>query len=288
MNLDAEAAWPRDRLDADYTARLTCSEADFHRIIGDYARLSAAALALPGARSGLVYDPVSGEALDLFGTAPGAARPCFVFIHGGYWRALSRGASAFMAPMLAARGIACAVPDYTLAPAASLTEITRQCRAALAWLWQNADSLGIDRGRIVVGGSSAGGHLAAAVAAGGWQAAAGLPPQPLHGLMPVSGLFELAPLASSHVQDWMRFTPAEVAGLSPLRHLPAAPLPAVVALAEAETPGFHRQSAAYAAAIGAPVLEVPGRNHFDVILDWTDPDSAMSRHLLALLQASVA
>lgn len=281
MYIASEALWPRARLDADYTARLSCSEADFHRIIADYARLSEAARALPGAREGIVYDG-SGERFDLFGTASGAARPCFVFIHGGYWRTLSRGASSFMAPMLAARGIACAVPDYTLAPAVGIAEIVRQCRAMLAHLWHNAEDLGIDRARIVVGGSSAGGHLAAAVASGGWQGAAGLPAQPLRGVMPVSGLFELAPLASAHVQDWMRFSPQEIADCSPLRHPPAAPLPAVVALAEAETPGFHRQSAAYAQALGVPLLTVPGRNHFDVVLDWTDPDSTLSRALLGL------
>lgn len=283
MDIAAEAHWPRERLDADYTARLSCSDADFHRIIGAYAQLSQAAQALPDSRTGLRHDPQSTECFDLYGTSPGALRPCFVFIHGGYWRALSRGASAFMAPMLAARGIACAVPDYTLAPAVNLTEITRQCRAMLAHLWHKADALGIDRTRIVVGGSSAGGHLAAAVASAGWQAAAGLPEQPLRGLLPVSGLFELAPLAASHVQDWMRFSADEVGALSPLRHLPAGALPMAVALAEHETAGFHRQSAAYAAAVGAPVLTIKGRNHFDVILDLTNPDTELSRALLGLI-----
>lgn len=282
MDIATEATWPRDRLDADYTARLTCSAEDFARITEDYARLSQAALDLPGARTSIAYDDASAETYDLFGTAPGAGRPCFVFIHGGYWRALSKGHSAFMAPMLAARGIACAVPDYTLAPTVNLTEIVRQCRAMLAHLWHNAEALGIDRTRIVVGGSSAGGHLTSAVAAGGWQEAAGLPSQPLKGQLPVSGLFDLAPLAASHVNDWMQFTPEEVQALSPLRNLPAAPLPAVVASAERETPGFHRQSAAYGQAVGAPVLTVPDRNHFDVVLDLTDPETALSRALLGL------
>jgi arylformamidase len=277
-----EAGWPRARLDADYAARGCVTEAEFARIIGQYAALSAAAAALPGARTGLAYDPHSDERMDLFGTRPGAARPCVLFLHGGYWRALSRAQSAFMAPALAARGIACAVPDYTLAPAASLTEIVRQCRAALAFLWQRGDALGIDRDRIVVAGSSAGGHLAATLAAPGWQAAAGLPARPLRGLMPVSGLFELAPVASSHVQDWMRLLPGEVAALSPLRHPPDPALPAVVALAAVEAPGFVRQSHAYAAALGVAPLVVAGRNHFDVMLDLADADSALSGALAAL------
>jgi arylformamidase len=280
--LQYEAAWPRDRIDRDYTARDVVTPEAFARIIADYARLSAPAHAMPDARLGLAYDRASDERLDLFGTDPGARRPCVVFIHGGYWRALSRAHSAFMAPMLAARGIASAVPDYTLAPAASLTEITRQMRAAFAWLWHNADDLGIDRTRIVVTGSSAGGHLAATLAMPGWQAGLGLPPGAVHAALPVSGLFELAPLAASHVQDWMAFTPAELGALSPLRQAPGTAR-SIVAVAEHETPGFHRQSAAYADALAAPLLQVPGRNHFDVILDLTAPDTALSWALLSLL-----
>ena len=283
MALAEEQYWPRDRVDADYTARNCVTGAEFARIIAAYRSLSAPARDLSGTRPGLAYDSESAETLDLYGTAgDGALRPCFMFIHGGYWRALSKADSAFMAPMLAARGIVTAVPDYTLAPAASLTEIVRQMRAALAFLWRNAPDLGIDRGRIVVGGSSAGGHLTGTLMSPGWQAAAGIAPAPLAGALPVSGLFDLGAIAASHVQDWMALTEAEIEELSPLRRLPAHPVPGPVAVAEIETPGFHRQSAAFGAAVGAPVLTIAGRNHFDVILDLTDPQSVLARALLDL------
>jgi len=220
--------------------------------------------------------------MDIFGAGQGGG--VFLFIHGGYWRALSKDHSAFMAPMLAAHGIATAVPDYTLAPAASLTEITRQMRAALAHLWHNAGELGIDRRRIVVGGSSAGGHLAAALAMAGWQEAFELPTDAIHAALPVSGLFELAPIAASHVQDWMALTPDEVAALSPARHI-AHTARSLVVLAEWETDGFVRQSAGYAAALGAECLTIPGRNHFDVILDLAEAESLLSRRLLGLFDA---
>lgn len=277
--LMAEGGWPRARLDADYTARACATDADFTRIIADYARLSEPARDLPGSRLGLRYDPASAETLDIYNA--GGNRPVFLFIHGGYWRALSKGHSAFMAPMLAAQGIATVVPDYTLAPAASLTEITRQMRAVLAYLWNNAAGLGIDPTRIVVGGSSAGGHLAACLAMPGWQASAGLPASVPHAALPVSGLFDLAPIAASHVQDWMHLTPDEVADLSPLRHADGSAR-AVVALAQTETPGFQRQSAAYARATGAPLLTVPGRNHFDVILELCDSGTPLSQALIGL------
>tara|TARA_R110002110_G_scaffold25867_5_gene95575 strand:+ start:4376 stop:5224 length:849 start_codon:yes stop_codon:yes gene_type:complete len=282
MDIAAEALWPRARIDADYTARACTSEDDFTRIIADYARLSDPAKDLPGATLDLPYDAGSSETLNLFNA--GENRPVFLFIHGGYWRALSKEHSAFMAPMLAAKGMALAVPDYTLAPAANLTEITRQMRAALAFLWRHATELGLDRRRIVVGGSSAGGHLAAALAMPGWQGGFGLPEDAVHAALPISGLFELAPLAASHVQDWMRFSEAEVQALSPLRHA-AGTRRSVVAAAARETAGFHRQSLAYSKAIGAPLLTVPGRNHFDVILDLAQPDTTLSQALLGLLTA---
>ncbi len=278
--LKDEGGWPRERLDADYTARDCVGADDFARIIADYAALSVPALDLPGTRAAIAYDAASDERMDVFGAGQGGA--AFLFIHGGYWRALSRGHSAFMAPMLAAHGIATAVPDYTLAPAASLTEITRQMRSAFAHLWHNAGDLGIDRRRIVVGGSSAGGHLAAVLAMPGWQAEYDLPPDAVHAALPVSGLFDLAPIAASHVQDWMALTPEEVQALSPARHI-AGTVRSIIALAEGETAGFTRQSAAYAAALGAECLTIPARNHFDVILDLADADSLLSRRLLGLL-----
>lgn len=280
--LQDEAQLPRADLDADYTARATVTDGEFAQIIGRYKSLTEAAQNSRNICSEIEFCPATGLKLDLYGTRAGERRPLVIFIHGGYWRALGREHSGFAAPALAAQGIACAAPDYRLAPGVSITEIIDDCRRAIAYLWHNAERLGIDRNRIVVTGSSAGGHLAAAMAQPGWQAALGLPDQPLHGCLPVSGLFELAPLAASHVQDWMRFTPAELAQ-SPLRHLPQG-LAGVVALAtgKGEAAGFHRQSEAYAKATGWPLLSIKNRNHFDVILDLADPKTALFQQLVAL------
>ena len=133
------------------------------------------------------YDDASGQGLDIV-PAPGPGlKPAFVFIHGGYWRILSKNESVYMAPALNARGITLVAPDYSLAPATSLEEIVRQVRAAIAWLWRHGAEHGIDPERLYVGGHSAGGHLTGAVVAGGWRAAAGLPENVIKGAMPVSG-----------------------------------------------------------------------------------------------------
>lgn len=277
-----EADWARDRLDADYTARKCCSVEAFEATIDAYAGQSALARETLPCRANLLFDDVTGQRLDLLAADPSSLRPLMVFVHGGYWRALSKEHSTFAAPMLAAHGIATAAPDYRLAPAASIADIVHDVRKSVAWLWHNAPDLGIDRSRIVVAGSSAGGHLTGALAAPDWPAQYGLPVHPLRGALPISGLFELAPLAAMTVQDWMGFTPEQIADCSPLRHLPASGMKLGVAVAEQETAGFHRQSAAYAQATGAPLLQVAGRHHFDVILDLCEADSDLSRMLLWL------
>ena len=250
-------------------------------------RSTEAYRALPHERD-LCYDTASGQCLDLF-PAPGPGlKPVFVFIHGGYWRMLSKNESTFMAGALTRRGISVVAVDYTLAPAVTLGEIVRQVRTSIAWLVRNGRGHDIDPERIFVGGSSAGGHLTGAVVAGGWRAAMDLPENAIKGAMPVSGIFDLAPLARSFVNDWMNFDDAQVQALSPIHHLPPAPCKMVVAWGADETSGFHDQSHAWLAAwrgAGYPAVELmeQGRHHFDIVLDWGDDDSAMTRALTTMV-----
>jgi|KBSMisStaDraftv2_1062788.scaffolds.fasta_scaffold08406_3 arylformamidase len=236
----------------------------------------------------LRYDEASGQGLDIV-PAPGSGlKPAFVFIHGGYWRMLSKDESVYMAPALNARGITLVAPDYSLAPATSLEEIVRQVRTAIVWLYRHGAEHGIDPERLFIGGHSAGGHLTGALVAGGWRQAFGLPENVIKGAMPVSGLFDLEPITRSFVNEWMGLDGTRSDALSPIFHLPPEPCRMVVAWGGAETQGFHDQSHAWLAAwrgAGFPAveLEVPGRHHFDIVLDWCDPDSAMTRALAAMV-----
>ena len=54
-------------------------------------------------------------------------------------------------------------PDYRKALKAPYPAALVDCYAALQYLWDHAEELGVDRSRIIVGGESAGGGLAAAV-----------------------------------------------------------------------------------------------------------------------------
>ena len=281
------------RLDIEYNARATVSPECFAATMQDYLDATASARIHCLARADLPYSEDSGgPRLDLYGTNPGERRPAVMFIHGGYWRALTKEHSGFMASMLADRGIATIVPDYRLAPDASLAEIVHDVRSALAFTWHRGARLGIDRERITLCGSSAGGHLAASCIQPGWQVAYGLPDIAVRTALPVSGLFHLGPIARCHPQAWLSLSGEDVLHLSPLLKPPVRPAAShmriTVALAASEAEGFKRQSMAYheallAAGVSSSLLEIAGRNHFDVVLDLADPQSQLARTLLDLV-----
>lgn len=69
-------------------------------------------------------------------------------------------ASAFASEL----GVLVVAPGYRLAPENPYPAAIDDCYAVLRWVIDNAEELGIDAGRIAVGGESAGGGLAAALA----------------------------------------------------------------------------------------------------------------------------
>ena len=91
--------------------------------------------------------------------------PGILWIHGGGYR--RRSASLVyitLGKMLAKRyGAVVISPEYRLSTTAPYPAALMDCRAALQYLWEHAEELGVDRQRIVVGGESAGGGLTAAL-----------------------------------------------------------------------------------------------------------------------------
>ncbi len=216
----------------------------------------------------------------------GGLHPLLVFIHGGYWQLLSKRESLFAARDCLSEGIAFAAIDYTLAPAATLDEIVAECHRAVGVLRAEASMLGIDPDRIVVCGSSAGAHLSAMLGLGapdGWRpAAVGL----------LSGIFELEPLIGTDINAAVGLDVESARRNSPmLAALDGFP-PALIAWGDNETSEFKLQSQAFGArlsAAGVPVstLEVPDRNHFDVVLDLCDDTKPLGAATIALVDDSM-
>ncbi len=91
--------------------------------------------------------------------------PVYLHMHGGGY---VFGCAEMCSPanVRLAAEVQCLVAsvDYRLAPDTVAPGSVEDCYAVLRWLHEQADTLGIDRQRIAIGGESAGGGLAAALA----------------------------------------------------------------------------------------------------------------------------
>ena len=293
-------ALPRPERERAYSPS-SCIGGDYAPFVAAYGERSLRARDEAAAAGGVWqsprYGPLPAHRIELClpprvaaAGAAGAA-PLLVFVHGGYWQELSAAQSLFAARACIGRGAAFAALDYTLAPAASVADIVAECRTAMAWLGAHAASLGIDPGRVVVAGSSAGAHLAAMLSLPEPQAAgaAGAALRPRAAVL-VSGVYWLEPLVGTGINDALGMDAPAAARASPgLQSLAGFP-PALLAWGEIETAAFKAQSRCFGAALRAAAsncteLEVPGRNHFDVVLDLADPGSALGAWTLAALDA---
>jgi acetyl esterase len=90
--------------------------------------------------------------------------PGLVYFHGGGWVLGNLKSHDTLCSILASQ-TPCRViaVDYRLAPESPFPAAVDDALAAFRWVVENADTLGIDRRRIAVGGDSAGGNLATAV-----------------------------------------------------------------------------------------------------------------------------
>jgi acetyl esterase len=91
-------------------------------------------------------------------------RPAMVYLHGGGWVICNLDTHDVICRAIARRAGATVVSvDYRLAPEAKFPAAVDDCYAATAWVAAHSQDLGIDRGRISVGGDSCGGNLATVV-----------------------------------------------------------------------------------------------------------------------------
>ncbi|WP_312568741.1 alpha/beta hydrolase, partial [Comamonas sp.] len=272
----------QSHFDRQYNARASVQDALAY--MARYHQESQAAFRLPGAVRHQRYSPRATDVLDIYVPQTHAvqalAAPVFIYIHGGYWRALGKDDSAFMAPALTQAGAVVVVPDYDLAPVVTLDHIVDQMRQAYAWVVRNIAIYGGDARNICVCGSSAGGQLVGMLLAKGWLADYDLPASATPAsAFSLSGLFDLQPLITTHINEWMQLDDAAAMRNSPRFALPDASTHSQcqlrVACGEFETTEFQRQSREYLAAWLARCLpgqwvQAPATNHFDLPLGLAD------------------
>jgi acetyl esterase len=145
------------------------SPKDARQMFRDTRPASTPAPPAIGAVKDLTADGPAGPiALRLYrpaGVPASATVPALVFFHGGGWVIGDLETHDVLCRQLAAgAGIAVVAVDYRLAPEHRFPAALDDAWAATRWVAARAGQLGIDAGRLAVGGDSAGGNLAAVVA----------------------------------------------------------------------------------------------------------------------------
>jgi len=215
----------------------------------------------------IAYGPGERQKIDLYPAANPTA-PCLVFIHGGYWQRNSREFFGHFASGAASIGWSVAMPSYSLAPQATLTQIVAEIGLALNWLEHHGPEHGID-GPIIVSGWSAGAQLAAMH----------LDHASVVGGLAISGVYDLAPLRDTYLNAALNLTDAEIEAFSPLK-LPVVMKPMVIAYGSNEVSALVSDSESLhdlRAAANAPsaLLPLAGADHFTVLDELLQPDGKL-------------
>jgi arylformamidase len=260
-------------LEAQYNNRALVPD---HPAVMQVWRERAEAVRLAHPPRQIAYGPGEREVMDLFEAAPDA--PIAVFLHGGYWQALGREWFSGMAPSLMAHGVSLAIPSYDLAPTVRLGRILSQVREAV----EAVRDLSAKRARPVVFGHSAGGHMAACMLSEGRAGAA----------VAISGVFDLAPLIQTSLNEALGLDAREAAALSPIHWpVPDGSTPGGTVLdcvvGGEESSEFIRQSRMMVDLWGGQGVEtrcetLEGLNHFTVLDPLFDADSAMTGRIARL------
>lgn len=240
----------------DFPPRWQADAAAFREGLGGRAEL------------GLAYGAGDRQRFDLF-HPEGTARGLLVFVHGGYWMAFGRESWSHLAQGALMRGWACAMPSYTLAPAARIGQITKEIGQAV-----DAAAARV-AGPVVVTGHSAGGHLAARMGCLGAPLATRVAR-----VVPISGLAELEPLMATKMNETLRIDTAEAATESPARLALRPGCGAHVWVGAQERPAFLWQARLLSEEWACDWTAEPGRHHFDVIDDLGRAESGLMRACL--------
>lgn len=215
--------------------------------------------------------------------------PLVVFVHGGGWkRGDKRDASGQKASHFREQGYGFVSLNYRLVPTNTVEEEAQDVASALAFLIQQADTLGFDQTKIVLMGHSAGAHLSALVGTDmHYLKKAGLVPKSLCGVIPLDGACYDVPTQIAEGGKFMHDTYVQAFGndvtrqtaLSPTHHAAAPNAPEFLILHVQRIDGT-RQSRALGEALtkAGTKAEVHGfhgvglRGHAEINRRLGDPD----------------
>ncbi len=251
-------------------------------------------------RSNVFRDKVEGHLDLVYGSGPRAKldiypaqekdAPLHVFIHGGYWQAMDKSQSNFLAEAFLDKGVSVAMIGYDLCPDVSLRDIVEEVRQGFSWLWQHAEEYGYDREKVQISGHSAGGHLVGILLATNWSKY-GLPEDvhPIHSAIAISGLFDVSQLVLTSINIKLGLDKDEATALSPLFMTFENSCPLLLAVGEDESSAFHKQSDNLRDTWQSEKnlierMSVSGCHHLSVVTELANPKSTLFNWSVSQLQ----
>lgn len=247
----------------------------FPALLAQFQAHSDGAAAQATAELDLPYGPHPRQRFDFF-PAPAAAQGVMLYLHAGYWQSRDKSLFRFLAPAFQARGFHVALANYPLCPDVTLDELVKAVAPSVAAVAAHARQRGGADLPLVVAGHSAGAHLASVLGL----AQGDLPrhdPAKVDGVWAISGIYDLAPLVGTTLNQKLRLDAETAHRLSPLLTPTAAPVPAVWLVGGAETPAFVAQNADMhqrwqgqggSAGAWSACVQAPDADHFTVLQDW--------------------
>jgi arylformamidase len=194
----------------------------------------------------------------------------------------------FVAPSLVQRGLHVAMVNYPLCPSVSLAALTETVRSAMPAVLAHADAAL----PLIAAGHSAGGHLAMEMGLTDW-AARGLPTVEVAGVLALSGLYDLVPLARTSLNENLRLDADSAMAASPLYRAVSNGPPLLLAAGADETPAMREQSRrmheVWLAMGNHSALHFePGTDHFSLLQRLVEPGSALGRQVDLLLEHALS
>ncbi len=266
--------YDQEQLDRLYDVRRRVP--DWETYTGSFERRSAMVRRRMPGMLDLAYGPHPRERLDLFLPSGVRRPPVNLFFHGGYWRSGEKERYSYVAEGFLPLGAAAGIVEYALAPEVDMDELVRQCRAAVAWVADQAGQLGVDGDRIFVSGHSAGGHIVGMLMSEGWDGFAAV-----KGGCGLSGLYELEPIRLTYLNSTLALDPGMAARNSPALLRPAG-APLLLAVGGEEGAEYLRQTAAMeerlrADGVPCSATVVAGGNHYTIVQSLGDPLDELTR-----------
>jgi arylformamidase len=267
-------------LERQFNPRVTVP--DFETYLLRSAQASETARAKLDRCADIRYGVGPRQLIDVYPVAAPNA-PALIYVHGGFWRALSKERSAGVALSLHAAGIVTIVVGYDLCPQVSLDRVIAQIHEALQWCGQRLPQFSVDMRRVHVAGSSAGAHLLAM----------SLMREPAPELnicsaWLASGIYDLEPVMSISVNSDVNLDPHSCVTNSPMSYVRRIAPKIVVAVGDQESRAWIAQSERFARASTACGNDVAyrlvsGANHFSIGI--ATPGAALNNEMLASVLA---